>query len=136
MIATLKPIAFWSGTHSVHYLNPDDIPQVQELLERCQEFWWISEGRPVPADAASSNFADAPPGYDQSRMIFLGIYSPAGRLVGLLSTAPDYPEVGAWYIGLMVLEWETHRYEQGARLARERIHTYAQTHPTPKHRVQ
>ena len=104
MIATLKPIAFWAGTHSVHYLTHDDIPQVQELLERCQEFWWISEGQRVPADAASSNFADGPPNYDPKRMIFLGIYSPVGRLVGFLTTPPDYPEEGDWYIGLMVLD--------------------------------
>ena len=37
-------------------------------------------------------------------MIFLGIYSPVGRLVGFLTTPPDYPEDGDWYIGLMVLD--------------------------------
>ncbi len=37
-------------------------------------------------------------------MIYLGIYSPAGRLVGFLTTPPDYPAMGDWYIGLMVLD--------------------------------
>ena len=104
MIATIKPVAFWAGAHSVHYLTPDDIPQIQSLLERCQEFWWITEGRGVPADAASVNFTDAPPNYDPSRITFLGVYSPAGRLVGFLTTPPDYPQPGDWYIGLMVLD--------------------------------
>ena len=104
MIATLKPIAFWAGTHSIHYLSPDDIPQVQALFERCNEFWWISEGRPAPADAARSTFTDAPPDYDPSRLVFLGVYCPAGRLVGLVTSAPDFPDEGSWYIGLVLLD--------------------------------
>src|SRR3712207_6143438 len=64
----------------------------------------MSEGRNVPADAASTTFADAPPDYDPSRMIFLGVYSPTGRLVGVLTTPPGYPDAGSWYLGLMVLD--------------------------------
>jgi GNAT superfamily N-acetyltransferase len=104
VIETLKPIAFWAGTHSVHYLTPDDIPQVQALFARCHEFWWISEGRGVPEDAASSTFTESPPDYDPSRLLFLGVYSPANRLVGLVTTPPDFPEERTWYIGLMVLD--------------------------------
>lgn len=106
MIATLRPIAFSTQTHSARYLTREDIPAIQALLERCQEFWWISEGRMVPADAASSTFSDAPPDYDPSRMIILGIFSPAGHLEGVITTPPDYPEEGSWYIGLMVLDPE------------------------------
>lgn len=118
MIATLKPIAFWAGTHSVHFLTKQDIPRVQALFDRCHEFWWISEGRNVPPDAASETFADAPPGYHPSRVIFLGVFSPTGQLVGVLTTPPDYPDPGYWYIGLMVLDPDARGQGLGAEVYR------------------
>ncbi len=33
----------------------------------------------------------------------LGVYNPIGQLVGFVTSPPDYPSVGDWYIGVMVL---------------------------------
>lgn len=101
---TMDPPLFWATQTSVHRLGRNDIPSLQALLDRCPDHWMVHEGRVAPPDAAEEIFRHAPPDYESRRIIVLGVFDARGRLVGIVTSPPDFPNPGDWCIGLFLLE--------------------------------
>jgi len=88
---------------SLELLTLVDAPALQELLERCADFSWLVEGEPPSPHAARDILADLPPGKSLVDKFMYGIFRE-NALVGVLDAIRGYPQQGAWWIGLLLLD--------------------------------
>lgn len=84
-------------------LGEADIPTLQALLERCEEFYVLAEGCPALPDEAARELAVVPPGRSADDLFVLGIDGDE-RLRGVLSILRNYPKDGEWWIALLLLD--------------------------------
>src|SRR5512135_1009182 len=88
---------------SVHILVHEDLPALQVLYEKCQDYMLLVDGHPAGENAAEEEFGDVPPGKTAEDHFMFGIFGPLNELAGLLDVARDYPQECTWWIGLLLL---------------------------------
>ncbi len=88
---------------SLRLLDPDDMPALQGLLERCADFSQLVEGEPPSVHAAQDMLADLPPGRYLADKFLFGIFRE-NFLAGVLDAVRGYPQEGVWWIGLLLLD--------------------------------
>lgn len=82
-----------------------DEPALQRVLESCADYYHLVLGVPPgPSEAAAVSLAGPEEGADPSGKMLYGIWTPGGEeLVGVLDAFADYPQAGAWYVGLLLI---------------------------------
>ncbi len=103
---TIKKISdlFSIPGYSLRVLSQEDIPQLQAFYERCADYSLLVDGYLPRPDAAVSLLMDHPPDRTVEDKLLIGIYLPPQTLVGILDAVKDYPEQGAWWIGLFLID--------------------------------
>jgi ribosomal protein S18 acetylase RimI-like enzyme len=96
----LFPVA---GYHT-RFIDEKDVDALQMLLEKCVDYMLLVDGHPAGPTAAASLFSDYPPGWGASDLLIIGIFSREDHLVGLLHAVRDYPQAGACWIGLFLVD--------------------------------
>ncbi|MBN8231406.1 GNAT family N-acetyltransferase [Corallococcus macrosporus] len=106
---------------------------LQPLLERCEDYYQLAEGRPALPEQARNLHTERPPGLAPGQGHVFALRDAQGALVGVLDALRDYPARGEWYIGLLlfapeargqgrgeavVRTYEAHLRENGGRLLR------------------
>jgi ribosomal protein S18 acetylase RimI-like enzyme len=91
-----------SHLYSIRELIPSDEPVLQGLLEDCQDYNLLSDGQPTQPQAARDLMTDTPPGRSVEDKLVFGIWDQQ-FLVGVIDLLKDYPQVGNWWIGLLLL---------------------------------
>src|SRR5215213_1984008 len=76
---------------------------LQELLERCSDYYLLHEGWPTPKDAAGYELSAVPDGRSADDLRVIGVASGTGELVAVAQLLRDYPADGDWWIGLLVV---------------------------------
>ena len=84
-------------------LSERDGAAVQELCERCGDYFRLHGGEPPSKNAAAEIFASLPPGKTQKDKFVFGVETPTGALAGVVDLVRDFPENGVWMLGLMLL---------------------------------
>ncbi len=93
------------GEYTTARLHPDrDAAVLQALFDACADFSDLIEGQPPAPTAAQEAFTDLPPGKTLDDKFLVGIFDPAGALVGVLDAIRAYPQPGTWFIGLLLLD--------------------------------
>ena len=88
---------------AVTSLSLDDAASIQQLYDRCSDYWQLCEGRlPLPS-AAIDEFADRPQDCTPAQKQLAGVRADDGALVALIDYLVDYPVRGTWYLGLMLV---------------------------------
>lgn len=83
-------------------LDENDIPLVQELMEKCEEFFLLVGGLPPAEDEGRKIFCDLPNGKDVTDKTVFGLFYQ-GELAGVIDSIKNYPEESCWFIGLFLL---------------------------------
>jgi GNAT superfamily N-acetyltransferase len=97
-------LLFPIGDYTAALLRPDqDTAALQALFEACADFSDLVEGEPPAPTAAQDAFTDLPPGKTLDDKFLIGVFDPAGILVGVLDVIRAYPQPAAWFIGLLLL---------------------------------
>lgn len=99
-------------------LAPEDGPNVQALLERAADYSALVMGLPPGPAEAQSLYTDLPEGKGYEDKLMLGVYTADQRLVGVLDAVRDYPELGEWWLGLLLLEPDARGQRLGERVYR------------------
>ena len=105
-------------------LTPKDFPALQELWNSCAEYVEVVYGRPPLTNEAQSVYEAGPEqGYGPQGKMFYGITASRGdKLIGVLDAFRDYPRVGVWYVGLLLLSPHT----RGSGLGRKVVDAFAE----------
>jgi GNAT superfamily N-acetyltransferase len=90
--------------HVVIRLSPDDAADLQDLHERCSDYYRIVEGGPTRPTSAEEDLLEVPPGKTLADKFLFGIRADDGGLVGALELARDLPAEGTWWIALLMLD--------------------------------
>ncbi len=90
--------------YSVSELQPSHLEPLQRLFERCADFAMLVEGEGVSPSAARDTFEAAPPGRSLDDKFLYGLFDRADNMVGVLEGMRHYPDEGAWWIGLLMLD--------------------------------
>ncbi|HEV2879494.1 MAG TPA: GNAT family N-acetyltransferase [Candidatus Eremiobacteraceae bacterium] len=104
-------------------LTPDHLPALQRLLEASRDYFELVLGRPPgPAEAQSVLRAGPEECRDASNKMIYGLTRADGgdEIIGVLDVFRNYPESGAWYIGLLLLSPDT----RGSGLGREVVDAF------------
>jgi RimJ/RimL family protein N-acetyltransferase len=83
-------------------LGGDDAAALQDLLERCADYFRLVDGREPTPGAADELLRVRPPGTDPGDKIVLGLGEE--RLDGVVDLVRGWPEPGTWLIGLLLLD--------------------------------
>lgn len=90
--------------YRIESLCIDDCNIVEELCEKCSDYYLLVEGvLPSKKDAAEI-FMDLPPNKDYEDKYVLGIFRYDNKLVGIVDIVKDFPDNSEWMIGLMLIE--------------------------------
>jgi ribosomal protein S18 acetylase RimI-like enzyme len=82
-------------------LSQSELPELQAMLEKSQDFSLLTDGQPVQPDAAQSVLSELPPGKTLDDKLVLGIRNDHANLAGVLDIMDGYPEPGVCWIGLL-----------------------------------
>ena len=106
---------------SVRLLRQADELILQRFLQECEDFNWLVEGEPVQANAAEQALIDIPPGRKTEDKYLFGFFDERSRLAGILDLLPDYPEEGAWWVGLLLFHPQQRGKGYGAQVVKELV---------------
>jgi GNAT superfamily N-acetyltransferase len=99
-----KKVIFKAEDYSAVHLGEDDIPDLQDLLEKASDYELLISGEPPSPWAAQELLEDCPPGKTLDDKFTLGIIDGSAVLVGVMDVVRDYPEPGVWWIGLLLFD--------------------------------
>jgi ribosomal protein S18 acetylase RimI-like enzyme len=102
--------------YSVHRLEPEDIPALQLLFNKCSDYTFIVEGESTSPTAAQETFQFVPPGRSPSDKFIFGLIDQHNKIVGLLEGMSHYPDDTTWWIGLLMLSPEVRGRGVGRKL--------------------
>jgi ribosomal protein S18 acetylase RimI-like enzyme len=108
-------------------LLPPELPLLQALLERCDDYHRLVYGRPTQPNEAELVLQGRPPGLREDQLHLWGLWRADGALGGVLDFLTDFPAQGQWYLGLLVLEPQLRGGGRGEALV-EAFEGYARTH--------
>jgi GNAT superfamily N-acetyltransferase len=115
------------GEFSVRRLAADDIPALQRLFEKCQDYAMIVEGESASPNAANDIFNAAPPGRPLEEKFIFGLIDQHEEITGVLEGMRDYPDEATWWIGLLLLAPEGRGQGSGRKLV-QRFMEYVRSH--------
>lgn len=90
----------------VKRLGMEDEKSLQQLCEKCVDYYKVVEGRNPPPDAGYEILTRLPPDKECSDKFVLGVFNQNYELVGVIDMVKDYPDRGEWIIGLLMIQPE------------------------------
>jgi GNAT superfamily N-acetyltransferase len=102
--------------YRIAYLGTSDLSRLQDLLERCGDYFELVSGSsPSPSEAADL-LSDRPAGKDLESKFLLGVSQATGKLIAVLDVVQDYPGERDWWLGLLLLDPHARRRGLGRSL--------------------
>lgn len=90
----------------VKRLGMEDEKYLQQLCEKCADYYEVVEGRNPPLNAGYEILAGLPPDKEYIDKFVLGIFNQNSELIGVIDMVKDYPDRGEWIIGLLMMQPE------------------------------
>jgi GNAT superfamily N-acetyltransferase len=113
----LPPLMFAISDLTVTRIRRDDpvaMSDLQQLLERCSEYYELVEGRVAPPTAATDEF-DLPFEFPRDDIFILG-FREGDDLIAEMSLLRNYPKPTEWWVALFVVQPESRSRGIGARI--------------------
>ncbi|MEW9095470.1 MAG: GNAT family N-acetyltransferase [Clostridiaceae bacterium] len=92
----------------------EDKKVVEKLCEKCSDYYMLHDGVLPSKDEVDEIFTALPPNKNHEDKFVLGIYKFNNELVGIVDIIRNFPTVGQWMLGLMLIEPE----ERGSGLGK------------------
>lgn len=77
--------------YSVRFLSPKDFPVLNDLCNRCSDYFIMVTGSPPGPDTGPELYFELPPGKEEKDKILLGFFDIEGKMIGILDLLKDYP---------------------------------------------
>ncbi len=95
------------GSYHTRLLTPPDIGSIQALFDRSADYFEIATGAPAAKDEATRAFVAGPPSKSVDEKRTIGVFDRGDELVGVLDAIVDWPDQGAWMMGMLLLDPES-----------------------------
>ena len=92
--------------------------ELQQLLERCSDYYELHEGRGTPPTAAADEWDTVPSEFAREKIYVLG-FREGGRLIAEMSLVRAYPEPEEWWMALFVVDPDFRSRGHGRRICEE-----------------
>ncbi|MCU1349178.1 MAG: family N-acetyltransferase [Acidobacteria bacterium] len=96
--------------YEVAPLARDGLAELQRFLERCNDFFELCEGGPVPPHAAVVQFEEIPSGYSADDHFTFCIRTgrradrQGGELIAFVNLFRNYPRPRQWWVGFQIVD--------------------------------
>lgn len=100
----LKEKIYTVDKYVIRKLNNNDESILQNLCDRCADFYIMSEGKPPKKSTARNNLESLPPNKDYSDKIVWGIFKNEDQLIAVIDIVKDFPNEKEYIIGLMMID--------------------------------
>ncbi|MFZ3005099.1 MAG: GNAT family N-acetyltransferase [Phenylobacterium sp.] len=97
------------------FIGGTAVAELQELLERCEDFEVLVTGHPPDPQAAKDLLVEIPPDHALRDKFVIGIWTDDG-LTAAIDLLRDFPEAHVWYLGLLLIAPEARGSGFGARI--------------------
>jgi len=94
------------------------IAELQQLLERCSDYYELHEGRPAPSTAAADEWDTVPQTVPRDTLHVL-IWREGDRMIGEMTLLFNYPKPNEWWVALFVVDPEFRSRGYGRRFCEE-----------------
>ena len=112
-----EPLPMLGADYALRYLTEDDGAAIQQLCERCDDYFDLITGLPPGSAEAQSLFVALPAGSGYEDKAVLGVFRASDdRLIGVIDIVRDAPEPGEWWLGALLLDPAHRNHGLGARL--------------------
>lgn len=91
------------------------VEELQVLLERCEAFEILVTGHPPDPHAAEDLLIEVPPDHPLRHKLVIGVWTGQG-LTAAIDLLRDFPDEGAWYLGLLLVAPEARNQGPGGRI--------------------
>lgn len=95
-----------------------DVARLQDLLERCSDYFELHEGCPTPPDAAVYELTFTAPGFTVDDLHPLAFEAEDGSLQAMAQVVRNYPKPNVWWVSLFIVAPELRSRGLGAELLR------------------
>ena len=102
--------------YRVKLLQEEDLPAIQNLVERCVDYEILITGLPPDPIDAQRILTDLPGGKSPVDKLVIGFYAGSTDLVGILDVIRDHPQKHDWWLGLLLLDPEYRNKGLGKRI--------------------
>lgn len=100
----MQNINLWNG-YKIKSISVDNQNIVKKLCEKCSDYYILHDGiLPSEEEIIDGVFTALPPSKKHEDKFVLGIYKFDLELVGIVDIVRDFPTIGQWIIGLMLIE--------------------------------
>ena len=112
-----EPLPTIGDGYTLRYLTEDDGAAIQQLCERCDDYFDLITGLPPGSAEAQSLFIALPEGSGYEDKALLGVFmAPDDTLIGVIDIVRDAPELGEWWLGALLLDPAHRNHGLGTRL--------------------
>ncbi|OAA90485.1 GNAT family N-acetyltransferase [Clostridium ljungdahlii] len=99
----MKSINLING-YKIKLISVDNHKIVDELCEKCSDYYILHAGILPSKEEIDEIFNALPTNKNYEDKFVLGIYKFDNELVGIIDIVRDFPTVGEWMLGLMLIE--------------------------------
>ena len=90
--------------YKVKNLKKGDIYDIQNLCERCSDYFCIDQGSGPDRDEGRKILEILPPQKGIRDKFVLGVYNTEKRLIGLIDIVKNYPTENEWMLGFLLID--------------------------------
>lgn len=95
---------FNNSEYFIKELTLDDVDSLQELCERCVDYYEIVEGRDPTENTGYEILTELPPNKLMKDKYVLGVYDNNASLISIIDIVKDYKVEREWALGLMLID--------------------------------
>ncbi|WP_421934164.1 GNAT family N-acetyltransferase [Phenylobacterium sp.] len=108
------------------FIGGSAVAELQELLERCEDFEVLVTGHPPDPHAAADLLVEVPPDHPLRDKFVIGVWTEDG-LTAAVDLLRDFPAQHIWYLGLLLVAPEARGSGLGERIL-EALKTWIRGH--------
>jgi RimJ/RimL family protein N-acetyltransferase len=102
-LTPIHPFPFSISGYRTKLLTFSDLPDLQDMLEKCTDYMELVYGSPTSSNEAEMLVASLPPGKSLDDKYIIGIFDKTMQMLGFVDAVRDYPDAGDWWVGLVLM---------------------------------
>lgn len=92
--------------YTIKTITIDNLQAIEMFNVECLDYYILHKGALPSKKEALELFNDLPPGKNYEDKYSLGIFKDTNQLIGIIDIVRDFPVIGEWMLGLLLIKPE------------------------------